>query len=491
MQFLDHEDVIVLRQLKERSEIQLVQRLDELFTKSQLGIVAQNQVRLLVGKMLSEWRETGQRYLRHAANTAMADEGSLRLWDRVGNRNSVVGLTEIYRCLGRYGCDLHDCADILRLFGAYAENAAEAAEAAEIHTEHKGVSAMREPKDDDHPLSGAFRKQQSIDPRKLPPDKLKAGQDPRQREAKSKAGAFRARGEGGAVTAEDVAAAREVKKLGLAPASLVPWYLEDLFESQPSPTVMSGCNRWALRMQSKSCQIDKAFGLPFGGDISGTTSDSMYGLDVARKLAIQSDTTDVRKLDFLVLMPLISLVGLYNHTILECALALMYCDVIDDYRIGYYSTLFPRKCGQDRYADIYAALLQAEQTSPKLIVYSRQDLLLRGSTKILRGFLMTTEAEVNRFSPLASVNDFYRNALRYPGNSARAVIQLMDRDPALSHAMAQAVTAYDARYHHQTGSVPPPSWATSESDYLRYAYLHDDTWDARKFVERVERARRA
>ena len=55
MQFLDHEDVIVLRQLKERSEIQLVQRLDELFTKSQLGIVAQNQVRLLVGKMLSEW----------------------------------------------------------------------------------------------------------------------------------------------------------------------------------------------------------------------------------------------------------------------------------------------------------------------------------------------------------------------------------------------------------------------------------------------------
>ncbi len=438
MQFLTHDDVILQRRLKEQDEIRLVQSLNRLFMTSDLGEKGQDLVCLLVDKMLR-----GSRPALHAALDA---ETALRVWDQAPSRCTFDGLFEIKERLGRYECDLHDCADLLRLFGAFAEGDGGL---------EAGVSAKRAPKPADDPLHGAFRKQQTVDPRKDPRKDLEERRTPTDRSASAESGKFRSRSEAGAVFPDYEYGA------GLSHRHVVPHHLVRAFSAGPRPTLKSGCNRWALRMQSKSCQIDKVFWLPFGGDISGTTADSMFGLELATQLNEWADTEERKMFDFLVLMPLISLVELYNHTVLECALALMYCGIIEDYHIGYYTTLFPTKCGASQYAGVWEALDSYESGSPKLIVYTRQDLLRAGMTKVLRGFRMTG-AEEKQFKPLTSVKRFYRDALKYPNNSAKAVLKLMGG--TLGNEAVKAV--------HKHGKTHPRGIGTmmSEAEYLSHSF---------------------
>lgn len=435
MQFLTHNDVKRERRLKEQDEIRLVQSLNRLFMTSDLGEKGQDQVRLLVDKML--WGS------RPALDATLDEESRLRVWEQAPSRCSFDGLFETKERLVRYECDLHDCADLLRLFGAFAEK---------DRGLKAGVSAKRAPKPADDPLHGAFRKQQTLDPRK-------DEHEPRpvsDRSARAESGRYRSRSEAAAVLPDS-----HYDAGGVTHQHVVPQHLMRAFSAGPRPTLKSGCNRWALRMQSKSCQIDKVFGLPFGGDISGTTADSMFGLELATQLNEWADTEERNMFDFLVLMPLISLVELYNHTVLECALALMYCGIIEDYHIGYYTTLFPTKCGASQYAGVREALEAYERGSPKLIIYTRQDLLRAGMTNVLRGFRITA-AEEERFRPLTSVKRFYRDALKYPNNSAKAVLKLAGA--TLGREVVQAVHNHDKTHSRGAGTM------MSEAEYLSHSF---------------------
>lgn len=430
MEFLTHEAVTDYRRLKELDEIRLAQGLNDVFMKTDLCLKGQDQVRLLVDTMLGSGSTA-------ALDAALKEESGLRVWRRSKSGCSRAGLIDIWETLGLYDCDLHDCADLLRLFGVFAEH----------HPAHQaGVSAKRAAKPEDDSLHGAFKKLQTLDPRKHP--KRFANKE---FSAGSQSGGFRARSESRAVLPED------------QDREGIPSHLMHAFSADSRPTLKSGCNRWALRMQSKSCQIDKVFGLPFGGDISGTTADSMYGLDLATKLNDWANPQERKAFDFLTLMPLISLVGLYNHTVLECALAMMYCDIIDDYHVGYYTTLFPKECDKERFKAIWETLRNFEMGCPKMVVYTRQDLLRAGKTNVLRGFRMANQAERDRFKPLASVKNFYRDALLYPDNSAKAVIKLMG--PTLGKEMVTAVHWHDKTHHTGSGRM------MSEAEYLSYSFF--------------------
>jgi len=90
---------------------------------------------------------------------------------------------------------------------------------------------------------------------------------------------------------------------------------------------------WQIQDTSTIGKIDRTFGLPFGADISGTTTDNLYFL---------TGWADVSKGDPIVMMlPLAAIVGEYHHSLIEVAGAMTLRKVIS-YSIGFYSTLLPK-----------------------------------------------------------------------------------------------------------------------------------------------------
>jgi hypothetical protein len=93
-----------------------------------------------------------------------------------------------------------------------------------------------------------------------------------------------------------------------------------------------GVMGWEITGKSTVGKIDRTFGLPYGADISGTTTDNLYFL---------TGWADVSKGDPLMMMlPLAAIVGEYHHSLLEVAAAMSLRKVIG-YCIGMYSTLVP------------------------------------------------------------------------------------------------------------------------------------------------------
>jgi hypothetical protein len=72
-----------------------------------------------------------------------------------------------------------------------------------------------------------------------------------------------------------------------------------------------GVFRWALRCQSVTGSIDKVFGLPFGGDISGTTAASIFviGLNIY-------DPFEAACFNLMKLLPLGTMLKKQHHTVL-------------------------------------------------------------------------------------------------------------------------------------------------------------------------------
>jgi hypothetical protein len=108
---------------------------------------------------------------------------------------------------------------------------------------------------------------------------------------------------------------------------------------------------WKIEDTSTIGKIDRVFGLPFGADISGTTTDNLYFL---------TGWADASKGDPLVMMlPLAAIIGEYHHALLEVAAAMSLRKVIS-YSIGFYSTLLPPLPGgiapQAQRGDIIALL---------------------------------------------------------------------------------------------------------------------------------------
>jgi hypothetical protein len=87
-------------------------------------------------------------------------------------------------------------------------------------------------------------------------------------------------------------------------------------------------------MTSTVKKIDKAFGLPVGADISGTTGDSIFFIErLARLCNIPYDP-------LYQLLALATLVAARHHAVLESALTLTLNNIIT-YKIGFYKSLLP------------------------------------------------------------------------------------------------------------------------------------------------------
>lgn len=85
---------------------------------------------------------------------------------------------------------------------------------------------------------------------------------------------------------------------------------------------------------SNVLKIDHIFGLITGCDISGTTSDTVFALEVVGY--------DLFTAAYY-LLPMATIVYNNHHSLIEVALALTLNDVID-YEVGFYQTLLPKRC---------------------------------------------------------------------------------------------------------------------------------------------------
>jgi hypothetical protein len=146
-----------------------------------------------------------------------------------------------------------------------------------------------------------------------------------------------------------------------------------------TPGVVPGLARFRLGGESSLKQVDKMFGLRKGGDISGTTADTIFAIEALLEnfrvveirpgrgpesqvpgeaaviqlmkqagylntniKSIVSFMDDVQKIrEILCLLPVASMGYQGHHTILECAVTLTMNDYTD-YQLGLYTTLLPR-----------------------------------------------------------------------------------------------------------------------------------------------------
>ena len=127
-----------------------------------------------------------------------------------------------------------------------------------------------------------------------------------------------------------------------------------------------GSARFEMLPRSTVNRIDRVFGLVPSADISGTTTDSIYFTE-----RFKANTAAAMDPIFH-LLPVATIVAGAHHSLLEVALSLSLNGIID-YRIGFYSTLFPRG-GTQGAGDILGALRTAEnhmKNRHMLIYYAR------------------------------------------------------------------------------------------------------------------------
>lgn len=106
-------------------------------------------------------------------------------------------------------------------------------------------------------------------------------------------------------------------------------------------TIVRGVKKFRFESKSVIGAIDRTFGLrPEGGDVSGTTTDSIYALRWAGGVA----GVGPEILGAIQILPLVTMVPQGHHTIVECAYPLSRNGYID-YHIGYYTTLAPKTAG--------------------------------------------------------------------------------------------------------------------------------------------------
>ena len=182
----------------------------------------------------------------------------------------------------------------------------------------------------------------------------------------------------------------EPKKTGILKplGSAKPFYKgEDALRSRWRDNWSSG---FILKHNSVVRGIDRTFGLPETADISGTTADTIFGIEAmmrimfTEKLSTYGEKTIpinanrqlsqlFSKWAPLILLPLITMSKHGHHAILECALTLTLTGYIDGYSIGKYTSLWPRGSGGFRV--LYKILKKWEDsaTNARLIIDRSKD----------------------------------------------------------------------------------------------------------------------
>lgn len=169
--------------------------------------------------------------------------------------------------------------------------------------------------------------------------------------------------------------------------------------------------------------IDRTFGLPEGADISGTTADSIFGMEAVMHLSGKGQESIGTKKDegefqvkeeywsehykasggypgYVILLPLITMVKHGHHALLECALTFMLTGYIDAYHIGYYTTLWPKgSAGSGKLWEILEKW-EDSKSNPRILIERDEDGFVTGgwlfeTGEKLSGFEFSEVVELN------------------------------------------------------------------------------------------------
>lgn len=157
--------------------------------------------------------------------------------------------------------------------------------------------------------------------------------------------------------------------------------------------ITRGIDKFQFLPKSVIAAIDRTFGLrPEGGDVSGTTTDSIYALRWAG--GVSGLTQDMIKA--IQLLPMVTMVPQGHHTMVECAYPLSRHGVID-YHIGYYTTLAPIQS-----PDLFDAVLGPLDRSER-----NKHILVWGRGAGEQGVEMNGQDEIDAFKKMARVLSAY------------------------------------------------------------------------------------
>lgn len=157
--------------------------------------------------------------------------------------------------------------------------------------------------------------------------------------------------------------------------------------------ITRGIDKFQFLPKSVIAAIDRTFGLrPEGGDVSGTTTDSIYALRWAG--GVSGLTQDMIKA--IQLLPMVTMVPQGHHTTVECAYPLSRHGVID-YHIGYYTTLAPIQS-----PDLFDAVLGPLDKPER-----NKHILVWGRGAGEQGVEMNGQDEIDAFKKMARVLSAY------------------------------------------------------------------------------------
>ena len=420
--------VDALKDLKDFNEVMLARNLYEVFEKNPTLKEAIRKIGYVAVAYVHEISKYVKTHSKIEAEKALLKvlkkEKGLLLWGSPEpvDGNAVRGKIEGLRN-GWKGFTTNDCSEALRLFGGVVE---------EVNAHLKGVTVsikcdsrttLKLVLEDLEMLRKAYRSGYG---RKVQKDLWKEAQSKAQKKDGTNSAPFRSD-----VRKRDFArmdkdgditfgpSYREMKD-GETYRPLSASQLRYVIGSskRESERDVRGMTLWKLKEGSTVWSIDRIFGLPPGADISGTTADLMWGLEIiAAALYPQRITKTKGKLwgynvkkpapgpntykkeyDLLYLLPIAAMVSHYHHTILECALTQVFNSEII-YSIGFYTTLLSPDCADTPTAQKVREVLKKWEDNPtnfKMVIFDEDD----GKW----GAIFTDKKEVEGFKDFATMS---------------------------------------------------------------------------------------
>jgi len=323
-------EVKALKAQRQARDIWVAAQLWDWFEKEQrVGMM--QCIRTLVGHGLDYLYELKWEDLGGMSKFLSAECRGLDIWE--GKTPSYMAFNRL-RDKGANWWDIGKCGGFFRMYGTFFEffgkkekkKADGTWSTKSGETYHEGVDSFKT-----HTANGA---QTGLPFGKYQPQKKRKGEDARTPEQQYRKDHPRARGRGASP--------------GQLPKA-VQGLVHKPYGDDPGITLFK------LLEWSTIKKIDNFFGLPEGADISGTTSDHLFGIYHTLFLMEQgrpaprsikfsggSYPADLQQINerkpLIILLPLAQMVREYHHALLETAAALSLNDMTD-YKIGFYSSL--------------------------------------------------------------------------------------------------------------------------------------------------------
>ena len=174
-------------------------------------------------------------------------------------------------------------------------------------------------------------------------------------------------------------------------------------------------------------KIDKAFGLPVGADISGTTADSIFFIErFMRRCNMRYDP-------IFQLLALATLVSHRHHALLEVALTMTLNNKITGvtYSIGFFKTLLPPMSRDSLYGNAYAKIRNVLEYYEKEVQHFNILVYFDPVGKLIGGYNIE-QNELTKFKELAATGKtFMWRWATMPGFPTKLRIDSIARDYGL------------------------------------------------------------